>query len=71
MALTTESTLYALYRSGFESVTAPPDATLVRAETSPPAAVAAMAAVASPVATTSAEGVYDVRRGDSSERIAT
>ncbi len=46
-------------------VTAPPDATLVRAEVpTRPAAAPALAA-------TSAEGVYVVRRGDSIERIAT
>ena len=48
-----------------DDVTAPPDATLVRAEV--PAAPAAAPALA----TTSAEGVYVVRRGDSIERIAT
>ena len=46
-----------------DGVTAPPDATLVRAEVPPPAAT-------STLATTSAEGVYVVRRGDSIERIA-
>jgi membrane-bound lytic murein transglycosylase D len=48
-----------------DGVTAPPDATLVRAElpAAPPAAAA--------LATTSAEGVYVVRSGDSIERIAT
>jgi membrane-bound lytic murein transglycosylase D len=51
-----------------DGVTAPPDATLVRAEAPPPAAVAA---VTPTLAATSAEGVYVVRRGDSIERIAT
>jgi membrane-bound lytic murein transglycosylase D len=46
---------------------APPDATLVRAESPAPAVVAATP----PLAATSAEGVYVVRRGDSIERIAT
>ncbi len=46
-------------------VTAPPDATLVRAE------VPAQPAAAPALAATSAEGVYVVRRGDSIERIAT
>jgi membrane-bound lytic murein transglycosylase D len=48
-----------------DGVTAPPDATLVRAAA--PAAPPATAALA----TTSAEGVYVVRSGDSIERIAT
>jgi membrane-bound lytic murein transglycosylase D len=48
-----------------DDVTAPPDATLVRAEV--PAAAVATPALAS----TSAEGVYVVRSGDSIERIAT
>ena len=47
-----------------DGVTAPPEATLVRAEAPAPAA-------APTLATTSAEGVYVVRRGDSIERIAT
>ncbi len=46
-------------------VTAPPDATLVRAE------VPAQPAAAPALAATSAAGVYVVRRGDSIERIAT
>jgi membrane-bound lytic murein transglycosylase D len=50
-----------------DDATAPPDATLVRAESPAPAAVAAVPTLA----TTSAEGVYVVRRGDSIERIAT
>jgi membrane-bound lytic murein transglycosylase D len=50
-----------------DGVTAPPDATLARAEPSPPEpAPAATPAVVA----TSAEGVYVVRRGDSIERIA-
>jgi membrane-bound lytic murein transglycosylase D len=52
-----------------DGVTAPPDATLVRAEApaAPPAAAVAIPALAA----TSAEGIYVVRRGDSIERIAT
>ncbi|HUQ53460.1 MAG TPA: LysM peptidoglycan-binding domain-containing protein [Gammaproteobacteria bacterium] len=46
---------------------APPDATLVREEAPAPAPAAAAPALAS----TSAEGLYVVRRGDSIERIAT
>jgi membrane-bound lytic murein transglycosylase D len=49
-----------------DDVTAPPDATLVRAEIVP-----AVAAPTPTLAATSAEGVYVVRRGDSIERIAT
>jgi membrane-bound lytic murein transglycosylase D len=48
-----------------DGATAPPDATLVRAEPATPAPAATPA-----LATTSAEGVYVVRRGDSIERIA-
>jgi membrane-bound lytic murein transglycosylase D len=51
-----------------DGVTAPPDATLVRAEAPPSAAVPVVTPV---LASTSAEGVYVVRRGDSIERIAT
>jgi membrane-bound lytic murein transglycosylase D len=49
-----------------DGVTAPPDATLARADEALPAPVATPA-----LAATSAEGVYVVRRGDSIERIAT
>ena len=49
-----------------DDVTAPPDATLVRAEVPSRDAPAVTATLAS----TSAEGVYVVRRGDSIERIA-
>ena len=49
-----------------DGVTAPPDATLVRAAEAVPAPAATPA-----LAATSAEGVYVVRRGDSIERIAT
>jgi membrane-bound lytic murein transglycosylase D len=50
-----------------DGTTAPPDATLARAEPeAPPAAVVEPA-----LAATSAEGIYVVRRGDSIERIAT
>ncbi|HEX7235929.1 MAG TPA: LysM peptidoglycan-binding domain-containing protein [Gammaproteobacteria bacterium] len=52
-----------------DGVTAPADATLVRAEA--PAAPPAAAEVTPALATTSAEGIYVVRRGDSIERIAT
>jgi membrane-bound lytic murein transglycosylase D len=52
-----------------DGVTAPPDATLVRAEA--PAAAPAAAAPAPTLAATSADGIYVVRRGDSIERIAT
>jgi membrane-bound lytic murein transglycosylase D len=52
-----------------DGVTAPADATLVRAEV--PAAPPAAAEVTPALATTSAEGIYVVRRGDSIERIAT
>lgn len=52
-----------------DGVTAPPDATLVRAEV--PSAPAAAAVATPTLASTSAEGVYVVRRGDSIERIAT
>jgi len=52
-----------------DGVTAPADATLVRAEV--PAAPAAAEAATPSLAATSAEGVYVVRRGDSIERIAT
>ena len=52
-----------------DGVTAPPDATLVRAEA--PAAPPAAAVVTPTLAATSAEGIYVVRRGDSIERIAT
>jgi len=58
-----------LVRLPTDGVTAPPDATLVRAEAPPPAA--AVAAVTPALAATSAEGVYVVRSGDSIERIAT
>jgi membrane-bound lytic murein transglycosylase D len=57
-----------LVRLPTDGATAPPDATLVRAEAPPPAAVAV---VTPALAATSAEGVYVVRRGDSIERIAT
>jgi membrane-bound lytic murein transglycosylase D len=50
-----------------DGVTAPPDATLARAEPSPPEPAPA---ATSAIAATSAEGVYVVRRGDSIERIA-
>jgi membrane-bound lytic murein transglycosylase D len=49
-----------------DDATAPPDATLVRAE----APSSAAPAVTPTLASTSAEGVYVVRRGDSIERIA-
>jgi membrane-bound lytic murein transglycosylase D len=49
-----------------DGVTAPPDATLARAEEALPAPAATPA-----LAATSAEGVYVVRRGDSIEKIAT
>ncbi|HVJ30891.1 MAG TPA: LysM peptidoglycan-binding domain-containing protein, partial [Gammaproteobacteria bacterium] len=52
-----------------DGATAPPAATLVRAEA--PAAPAAEVVVTPALAATSAEGVYVVRRGDSIERIAT
>jgi membrane-bound lytic murein transglycosylase D len=52
-----------------DGVTAPPDATLVRAEV--PSAPAAAPVATPTLASTSAEGVYVVRRGDSIERIAT
>jgi len=52
-----------------DGVTAPPDATLVRAEA--PSAPAATPVATPTLASTSAEGVYVVRRGDSIERIAT
>jgi peptidoglycan lytic transglycosylase D len=52
-----------------DGVTAPADATLVRAEA--PVAPPAAAAVTPTLAATSAEGIYVVRRGDSIERIAT
>ena len=52
-----------------DGATAPPDATLVRAEV--PAAPPAEAVATSTLAATSAEGIYVVRRGDSIERIAT
>jgi membrane-bound lytic murein transglycosylase D len=52
-----------------DGVTAPPDATLVRAEV--PVAAPATAAPAPTLAATSADGIYVVRRGDSIERIAT
>ena len=52
-----------------DGVTAPPDATLVRAEA--PVAPPAAAAPTPTLAATSAEGIYVVRRGDSIERIAT
>jgi membrane-bound lytic murein transglycosylase D len=56
-----------LIRLPVDGVTAPPDATLARAEPSPPEpAPAATPAVVA----TSAEGVYVVRSGDSIERIA-
>jgi membrane-bound lytic murein transglycosylase D len=51
-----------------DGVTAPPDATLVRAEV--PSSPAAAPEVTPTLASTSAEGVYVVRRGDSIERIA-
>jgi membrane-bound lytic murein transglycosylase D len=51
-----------------DGVTAPPDATLVRAEV--PSSPAAAPVVTPTLASTSAEGVYVVRRGDSIERIA-
>jgi membrane-bound lytic murein transglycosylase D len=51
-----------------DDVTAPPDATLVRAEV--PVSVAAAPEATATLASTSAEGVYVVRRGDSIERIA-
>ena len=53
-----------------DGVTAPPDATLVRAE-APAAAPAAAPAPTPTLAATSADGIYVVRRGDSIERIAT
>ena len=52
-----------------DDATAPPDATLVRAEV--PSSDAGAPAVTPTLASTSAEGVYVVRRGDSIERIAT
>jgi membrane-bound lytic murein transglycosylase D len=55
-----------LIRLPMDGVTAPPDATLVRAEVVPAAATVTPA-----LAATSADGVYVVRRGDSIERIAT
>jgi membrane-bound lytic murein transglycosylase D len=51
-----------------DDATAPPDATLVRAEA--PSSAAAAPVVTPTLASTSAEGVYVVRRGDSIERIA-
>jgi membrane-bound lytic murein transglycosylase D len=50
-----------------DGTTAPPDATLARAEPEAPSAPV----VAPALAETSAEGIYVVRRGDSIERIAT
>jgi membrane-bound lytic murein transglycosylase D len=58
-----------LIRLPTDGVTAPPDATLVRAEA--PSSPAAVPVVTPALASTSAEGVYVVRRGDSIERIAT
>jgi membrane-bound lytic murein transglycosylase D len=58
-------------RLPFDGAAAPPDATLARAEPPAAAPVAAAAVVTPALATTSAEGVYVVRRGDSIERIAT
>jgi membrane-bound lytic murein transglycosylase D len=51
-----------------DDATAPPDATLVRAEL--PSSEGAAPVVTPTLASTSAEGVYVVRRGDSIERIA-
>ena len=56
-----------MIRLPVDGVTAPPDATLVRAEVPAPAPAPATPALAA----TSAEGVYVVRSGDSIERIAT